>query len=164
MGYAVLAVIAGLLAVWFIGTGVRQWRGHGRPLSSWMRTGGMFDAHAKAAYDRGSLVLGAGMACFTVLLGGTALFGLPSKSTPAAGMAVYGVAIAGIIVTAALFISIYNYNWPKFLVPPHLRDQVGVTAGRRQDRAARRAARTARQPPQPGQPQRPPRAGGRKHR
>ena len=120
VGYAVLAVIAGLCAVWFIGTGVRQWRGHGRPLSSWMRTG-MFDAHAKAGYDRGSLVLGTGFACFTVLLGGTALFGLPGKSTPATGIAVYGVAIAGIVVTATPFIGIYNYNWPKFLVPPHLR-------------------------------------------
>jgi hypothetical protein len=147
VGYAVLAVIAGFCTVWFISTGVRQWRGHGRPLSYWMRTG-LTDAQAKAGYDRGTLVLGATTACFTVLLGGSAIFGVPGKSTPAAGIAVYCVAIAGILVTVVLFGSIFYYNRPRSLVPPRLRGQPGALEGRRQERAARRPARG------PGEPQR----------
>jgi len=155
VGYAVLAVIAGFCAVWFISTGVRLWRGHGRPLSSWIRTGGLFDAHALAGYDRGILVLGVAFACFTVLLGGAAALGVPGKSTPAAEIAVYCVAIAGILVTITLFGGIYYFNRPRSLVPPQLRDQVGVTEGRRRDRAARRAAGPSRQPPRTGRRKRP---------
>jgi hypothetical protein len=155
VGYAVLAVIAGFCAVWFIRTGVRLWRGHGRSLSSWIRTGGLFDAHALAGYDRGILVLGVTFACFTVLLGGAAALGMPGKSTPAAEIAVYCVAIAGILVSITLFGGIYYFNRPKSLVPPGLRDQPGVTEGRRRDRAGRRAARATRQPQRTGKRKRP---------
>src|SRR5579875_782061 len=55
----------------------------------------------------------------------------------AAEIAVYVVAIAGIVVAVALFLSIYHFNRPRFLVPPALRDQPGSREGRRQERAAR---------------------------
>jgi hypothetical protein len=143
MGYALLAVLTGFCAVWWIGTGVREWHGRGRPLSYWLGNG-PFDAHALAGHDRGVAVLGVTSACFTVLLGGTAIFGLPAKSTPAAGVAVYCAAIVVLLVSVVAFTTIYYWNWPKFLVPPPLRHQAGVMAGRRQDRAERRAERAAR--------------------
>jgi hypothetical protein len=136
MGYYVVAALTAFCAVWFIRTSVRQWHGKGRPLSYWVR-GGVFDAQALAAYDRGGLVLGFACACFTVLLGGAAIAGLPKKNAPAAEIAVYVAAIAGIVVAVALFLSIYHFNRPRFLVPPVLRDQPGSREGRRQERAAR---------------------------
>jgi hypothetical protein len=139
VGFGVVAAITALCAVAFIRTSVRQWHNKGRPLSYWMRNG-VFDAQAMAAYDRGGLVLGITCVCFTILLGGAAIAGPPQKNAPAAEIAVYGVAIAGIVVTVALFLSIYHFNRPRFLVPPRLRDQPGATEGRRRDRAARRSA------------------------
>jgi hypothetical protein len=153
MGYAVLAVLTGFCAVWWISTGVRQWRGNGRPLSHWLGNG-PFDAHALAGYDRGTVVLGVVSACFTVLLGGAAIFGLPQKSTPGAGIAVYLAAIVVLLVSVATFTSIYYYNRPRFLVPPALRGQAGVTAGRRRDRAERRAERAAARPARGGKQRR----------
>jgi hypothetical protein len=143
VGYAVLTVLTGFCAVWWISTGARQWHGRGRPLSHWLGNG-PFDMHALAGYDRGVLVLGVTSACFTVLLGGAAIFGLPQKSTPAAGIAVYTADIVVLLLSVAAFTTIYYYNWPRFLVPPALRGQAGVTAGRRRDRAERRAERAAR--------------------
>ncbi len=145
MGYALLAVLTGFCAVWWIRTGVREWHGKGRPLSYWLGNG-PFDAHALAGYDRGVAVLGVSSACFTVLLGGAAIFGLPTKSTPAAGIAVYCAAIVVLLVSVVAFTTIYYYNRPSFLVPPPLRHQAGVTAGRRRDRAERRAERAAARP------------------
>jgi hypothetical protein len=136
MGYYVVAALTAFCAVWFIRTSVRQWHGKGRPLSYWLR-GGVFDAQAMAAYDRGGLVLGFACVCMTVLVGGAAIAGLPQKNAPAAEIAVYTVAIAGIVVAVALFLSIYHFNRPRFLVPPALRDQPGSREGRRQERAAR---------------------------
>ncbi|SRR6266566_6841156 len=153
MGYAVLAVLTGFCAVWWIGTGVRQWHGRGRPLSYWLGNG-PFDAHALAGYDRGVLVLGVTSASFTVLLGGAAIFGLPEKSTPDGGIAVYCADLAVLLVSVAAFSTIYYYNWPKFLVPPQLRHQAGVTAGRRRDRAGRRAERAAARPARTGRQRR----------
>jgi hypothetical protein len=149
VGYAVLAVITALSAVWFLRTGVRQWHGKGRPLSYWL-SNGPFDAQTLAGYDRASLAVGATTVCFTVLLGGAAILGPPGKSTPAGEIAVYVAAIAGIFVSAGLFTGIFYYNWPKFLVPPHLRGQVGATEGRRRERAARQAEDTGRRPKRTG--------------
>src|SRR5258708_26975619 len=154
MGYAVLAVLTGFCAVGWTSTGVRQWRGRGRPLSSWLGNG-RFDAHALAGYDRGVLVVGVTSASFTVLLGGAAIFGLPEKSRPATGIAVYGADLAVLLVSVAAFSTIYYYNWPRFLVPPQLRHQAGVTAGRRRDRAERRAGQALPRPARPRRPRRP---------
>jgi hypothetical protein len=145
VGYWIVAAITAFCAVAFIRTSLRQWRGKGRPLSYWMR-GGVFDAQALAAYDRGGLVLGLTCVCFTILLGGAAIAGPPQKNAPAAEISVYVVAIAGILVTVALFLSIYHFNRPKFLVPPALRDQPGSREGRRRERAASQAGPAGNRP------------------
>jgi len=149
----VLAVITALTAVWLLRTGVRQWRGTGQPVPIWSGRG-MFEAQAELGYDRAIIVVGITTVCFTILLGGAAILGPPQKSTPAAEIAVFCAAIAGILVSVALFTSIFYYNWPKFLVPPDLRDQVGATEGRRQERAAELAKQTRRRPKRPGKPRR----------
>jgi hypothetical protein len=131
--YYVTAAITALCAVWFLRSGIQQWHGKGRPASYWLQNG-LMDDQTQAGYDRGSVVLGVMSACFTVLLGGAAVAGLPRHSAPAAEIAVFVVAIAGILITVAAFLGIMWFNQPKFLVPPHLRGQPGSLAGRRQEK------------------------------
>ena len=131
--YYVAATITALCAVWFLRSGIQQWHGKGRPVSAWLQNG-LMDNQTRAGYDRGSVVLGVMSACFTVLLGGAAVAGLPRHGAPVAEIAVLVVAIAGILITASAFLSIMWFNQPKFLVPPHVRCQPGSLAGRRQEK------------------------------
>jgi hypothetical protein len=44
------------------------------------------------------------------------------------------VALVGLLIFTGLFTTIMNFNRPRFLVPPHLRGELGAIAGRRRRR------------------------------
>jgi hypothetical protein len=127
------ATISVLLAVALIRIGLRQWRNEGRPLSYWFRSGPM-DAESRAGYDRGGLVLGIMVAFFAIVLGEGAIIGAPRHGQAVAWIVIGTAAVAGLVICVGLFTSIMYFNWPRFLVPPHLRDQPGAIAGRRHRR------------------------------
>jgi len=116
--------------------GVRQWRNVGRPLSYWLR-GPLLDAESRAGYDRGSLALGIASAFFATMCVDGALAGPHFARGTALGPvwhSVAGVALAGLLVFTGLFTIIMNFNRLRFLVPPHLRGELGAIAGRRRRR------------------------------
>jgi hypothetical protein len=122
----------GAMAAASIWTGLRQWRGVGRPLSYWLRNG-LMDAESRAGYDCGSLGLGlmSGFMAILCACADGAVRGLhPGKASAAFWFNV--VAVAGVIVLAGLFTG--KMYRPRFLVPPHLRGEPGAIAGRRRRR------------------------------
>ena len=91
------------------------------------------DAETRSGYDRGSLALGSAFACFAIFFADLALAGRDlGKGTALESVGM--VALAGMLVFTGLFTSIMNFNWPWFLVPPHLRGEAGAIAGRRRRR------------------------------
>jgi hypothetical protein len=134
--YWAVGVMLVVLAVVDITFGVRQWRNVGRPLSYWLR-GPLLDAESRAGYDRGSLVLGIALAFFAIMCFEGALAGPHFGRGTALGpgwLSAGGVALAGLLVFTGLFTTIMNFNRPRFLVPPHLRGELGAIAGRRRRR------------------------------
>jgi uncharacterized membrane protein HdeD (DUF308 family) len=131
--FMVLAVIAAACGVGYLVLGVRQWQGKGHPLSYWMRSNTLKDAESRAGWDR-SLVP-AGLMCLSgaVLIGNGAISGArpPSGS---AGAAIAIGSLLALLFFAGLVLTIMNFNRPRFLVPPHLRGQLGAIAGRRRRR------------------------------
>jgi hypothetical protein len=129
--WAVAPALAALAAI-SIWTGLRQWHGMGRPLSHWLRNGPM-DAESRAGYDRGSLIIGLVCGSFAVMAANGAASGLhPGRGT--AGFWIDVVALAGVLVFTGTFMGIMYFNRPRFLVPPHLRGELGAIAGRRRRR------------------------------
>ncbi len=49
------------------------------------------------------------------------------------------VVLLFIVMCAVLWIGVITFNWPKFAVPPHLRDQSAVPRWSREARGARRS-------------------------
>ena len=134
--YWAIGVMLVVFAVVDITSGVRQWRNVGRPLSYWLR-GPLLDAESRAGYDRGSLVLGIASAFFAIMCADGALAGPRLGRGTALGPVWFYVgwpALAGLLVFTGLFTTIMNFNRPRFLVPPHLRGELGAIAGRRRRR------------------------------
>ena len=128
----VVAPIFAAMAAVAVRAGLRQWHQTGRRLSYWLRNGPM-DAESRAGYDRGSLPFGLLCGFFAILCSNAAVAGLrPAGGT--AGFWVGFVALAGILVFTGLFTTIMFFNRPRFLVPPHLRHELGAIAGRRRRR------------------------------
>lgn len=130
--FMVLAIIGAACGVWSLVLGVRQWQGKGHPLSYWLRYT-LKDAESRAGWDR-SLVP-AGLLCLSgaVEIGNGAISGAQPHNGSAGAM----IAIWSLLATmffAGLVIAIINFNRPRFLVPPHLRGQLGAVAGRRRRR------------------------------
>jgi hypothetical protein len=126
-----LAAVLAMGAAVSLRIGLRQWRNVGRPFSYWLRNS-VLDAESRAGHDRGILVFGV-MCAFLA-----AIFVLGAVGGPhlGRGIASFGilVALAGMLVSLGFFISIMYFNRPRFLVPPHLRGELGAIAGRRRRR------------------------------
>jgi hypothetical protein len=135
-GYWAVGVVLAIFGVVEIRFGVRQWRNVGRPLSYWLR-GPLLDAESRAGYDRGSLALGIAFAFFAIMCVDGALAGRHLGRGTALGpvwISVGWVALAGLLIFTGLFTGIMEFNRPRFLVPPHLRGELGAIAGRRRRR------------------------------
>lgn len=138
-------VLAALTARWLISAGIREWRNAGgRPVSDQLRFGSM-DAEMRASFDRGGLFLGLSCAFLALetsamTVGGDGLADGSGTSGQAAWdmvlLALMGVGLLGFLGCAGLFGLIRYFNWPKFLVPPRHRGDLGAIAGRRYRRRA----------------------------
>jgi hypothetical protein len=130
--YAFVALVTGAMAVWCFRVGVRQWHGKGEPLTRRL-SGAFLDAESRAGWDRGVLVFGSMCGCFFIIcVSAIAVGANPGKGS--VGMWIDIFALAGLLISVILFTSILNFNRPRFLVPPNLRDQPGAIAGRRRRR------------------------------
>jgi hypothetical protein len=134
--YWAVGVVLALLAVMNLRFGARQWRNAGRPMSYWLR-GPLLDAESRAGYDRGSVALGIAFASFAILCADAALAGRHfgrGSALDTVWFCIAVVTLAAFIVFTGLFTTIMNFNRPRFLVPPHLRGELGAIAGRRRRR------------------------------
>jgi hypothetical protein len=136
--YPLVTVICTVMGIQLMRVGVRIWRNGGRPLSARFRNVRWIDPQTIAAYDRGALPLGM-VSLFVAILGGLllAVSGSPSTHESIAWVVIALLALSGILVSGALFVSIRVFNRPRFLVPPHLRGDPGAWAAGRLERRKR---------------------------
>jgi hypothetical protein len=121
-----LWVLAFVLGRWAIQT----WRGGGRPASERMRNSSFRDEESLAAQDRTGFVMSAMFASMGIAAMCTAIGGINfTRSGPWLWIA--GAAVFVFLVCTLLYALIVNFNQPKFLVPPSLRDEMGARASRR---------------------------------
>lgn len=132
-----MAIVIGLFGV-FIGVAavawarwaVQTWRGEGRPASSRMRHRSFRDEESLAGSDRAVLVTSMMFASMSVAIMCTAIGGV-NFTRPGPWLWIGGVAVLIFLLCGLLCASIVNFNHPKFLVPPPLRDELGARASRR---------------------------------
>ncbi|MFF0295955.1 hypothetical protein ACFYST_21055 [Kitasatospora sp. NPDC004614] len=113
--------------------GIRSWRGQ-TPSTFLARS---LAANVLAGGERALLVLGA-CGCFLgamIGLGGylsaAGVIGGTNPPPPAAALVVVLlILLVGVVTTSLTGIAIVWYNRPRFLVPPHLRDQPGIMSVR----------------------------------
>jgi hypothetical protein len=123
-----LAAVLAIGAALSLRIGLRQWRSVGRPLSYWLRNS-LFDAESRAGVDRGIVVFSSMCASLAAILA----FGAAGGSHLGSEIASIG-ALAALLISLGLFLDIMYFNRPRFLVPPHLRGELGAIAGRRRRR------------------------------
>lgn len=122
-----LWVMASILARW----AVQTWRGQGRPVSTQMRRSSFRDEESLAGTDRTVLVMSVMFASMGTASVCTAIGGVHfTHRNP--WLWIGGVAVFVFLACTPIYASIVNFNRPKFLVPPPLRDELGARAGRRQ--------------------------------
>lgn len=115
----------------------RLWQGRpGRRMSQgkWNPT---VDTEARLSYDRGGLALGFELLFFAVFIEAIGVAGaLPAQDLGyrLALIDVAAIAFLGFMISIGLFLTIKYYNRPKMLVPPPMRGEPGVIAGRRRRR------------------------------
>lgn len=126
-----LAAVLAIGAALSLRIGLRQWRSVGRPLSYWLRNS-LFDAESRAGVDRGIVVFSSMCASLAAILA----FGAAGGSHLGSEIASIGVlaSLAALLISLGLFLDIMYFNRPRFLVPPHLRGELGAIAGRRRRR------------------------------
>ncbi len=96
-----------------------------------MRNYSLLDAESRAGYDRGCIALGAA----SILLAGFFVIGALYGQHPHGVAGDLGYAtLAGMLVSMICFMTIMGFNRPRFLVPPHLRGELGSVAGRKRRR------------------------------
>jgi hypothetical protein len=131
-----LGVVGAIGAVGCLRVGLRMWRGEGPPLSRWLQSP-LIDSSTRAGYDRGVLALSAISAGFAVI---TVIAGVFSPQ-PRPGSVVFWVdvpALAVVLVFTSILMSVIWFNRPRFIVPPHLRGELGAVAEWRRSRRAKR--------------------------
>jgi hypothetical protein len=129
--FMVIAVLSAAGGVGSLVLAARQWQGKGNPLSYWLRGRTLKDAESLAGWDRS--VLPNGLLCLSaaVLIGNGAISGARPSG---AGAVIALSSLLAIVIFAGLAATVLNFNRPRFLVPPHLRGQLGAIAGRRRRR------------------------------
>lgn len=117
--FVIPAVIGTLLTRW----GLASWRRQAsfQPKLSLMRRS------SRAGFERAFLVYGAFwyfIAAMPILLGASTVHRPDTRPSMAIAIAML-VVLVGTVTTGYLAIMIILFNRPRFLVPPHLRDQPG---------------------------------------
>ena len=110
----IAAPLIAALAVWFIRMGVKVWRSPGGDAPLQLTVMG---------WDRAVLTLGIALAWMAVAVFGQALRAV-TKSPVATW--VFAVGSAGMFVFAVLFVAVWFFNRPRFLIPPPLRGLPGT--------------------------------------
>lgn len=123
----------------------RHWRHQlaalDRPVPSWWPYGGaLWRGWIRAAIVATMYVVVGGPVYFVVNLWGY------DPPWPTGFVTLYTVVVAGFtFVPLLLFFSVMLFSWPRFLIPPHLRDQPGAVSewisGRRRRSTPERRAR-----------------------
>jgi len=134
-----LSALIALVGIRALVVTVRHWTGRqpGRPISTWMRSARSLDTEARRAYDRGGLAFGVALLFFAIMIAEVGIFGphlAQGHSDSAPVGAIAGISFLGFLLFMGLFVIIKYFNWPKMLVPPPLRGEPGVIAGRRERR------------------------------
>jgi hypothetical protein len=129
--FMVLAVLSGGAGVGLLVLAVREWQGKGKPPSDWLRFNSLKDAESLAGWDRSVLPNGLGCLSAAVLIGNGAINGARPSG---AGLVIELSSLLATMIFSGLAVAILNFNRPRFLVPPHLRGQLGAIAGRRRRR------------------------------
>jgi hypothetical protein len=133
--YVLAAVYSAAMATWLVWFGLRIWRRAGRPLSCWLPT---FSASMRAGIDRACLLGGVFHAFLCALFIGSVVTQI-GPQVPHVWAVELVTSVFGIVISGYLGISIVMFNRPRFLVPPHLRDQKGTVPAwlaARRDRGA----------------------------
>lgn len=137
IGFGAVAVLVAWIAPVMIRRGVAEWRNAPRePVSAQLRYS-LFDAETRAAFDRGGLIFGVALGGLAIALAVGAVAGSQLGKGTAWGTACVSLASVGFAIFFAgcgLFGLTLNFNWPKFLVPPHHRRELGAFASRRRRR------------------------------
>ncbi len=132
VGGWICAAVLFAIASGSLRAGVRLWHdSNASPPSAVMRNYSLLDAESRAGYDRGTIALGITAllaAAFFVISALGALH--PHGVLRALAFVALIAAIAGVVC----FQTILGFNHPKFLVPPHLRGELGSIAGRKRRR------------------------------
>jgi hypothetical protein len=92
----------------------------------------------KAGLERAFLIGGVFHYFLAALMGAVAYLSIARMTATVAILTL--VALAGVVISGWLCITISTFNRPRFLVPPHLRDQPGALSRRSRD-ADRHAVR-----------------------
>jgi hypothetical protein len=125
----ILSPCIAALGVWFIWLGVRIWRTPSRLPPVQLQVMG---------WDRAALLMGLFAAWMAIGVFGQALTGV-TRAPAAKWIMVAGG--AGMVLSAFLFVSVWYFNRPKFLVPPQLRHLPGTLHSSRRSRGGEHTRR-----------------------
>jgi uncharacterized membrane protein (DUF485 family) len=120
-------LVAGLFfiaAALFIRSGLRDWRGTGNPPPLSPRFGLLLDKRFAADLGRSMLIVGLGFGFIAMMMADVLVTDLQTPST--AESVIFAVAVAGMIMSFLLALSVIGFNRPKFLVPPGRRAERGA--------------------------------------
>lgn len=137
IGISCLIVFLAMFPVGFM----RHWRGERRRDSMRLYAFLPVSYGTKRAFRRATTVNL--MAIFLLLVGGGVVFGLEAAGRPLPETLAMGIVVT-VLVAAGIAVLVLNptimlFNWPKTLVAPPYRHEMGVIAARRRRRQVERA-------------------------